>query len=170
VAGGLNGGLDEDPIAVLYIRVFHEGHAAEAGHGDRDDSCIVFKLKEIRAIATSARRRFIGIERLDIADGALETGVAQMISGRIAQNILDLRWLDRLRRRRDESETDKSRDDPGGHVHQRYHARIVALFAQTLEPVNAVVSTFLILVVNVSVQIMGDSYVASAAFIGWPEL
>jgi hypothetical protein len=107
---------------------------------------------------------------LDIADGALETGVAQMISGRIAQNILDLRWLDRLRRRWDESETDKSRDDPGGHVYQRYHARIVALFKQVLAPVNAVVFTFLILVVNVSVQIMGDSYVASAAFIGWPEL
>jgi hypothetical protein len=44
---------------------------------------------------------------------------------------LDLRWLDRLRRRRDESETD-SRGAPGDHVHQRYHARIVALFSEIL--------------------------------------
>ena len=45
MAGCLNGGLDEDPIAVLHIGVFHDWHAAEARHRDRDDAGIVFELE-----------------------------------------------------------------------------------------------------------------------------
>ena len=71
MAGRLNSGLDEDPIAVLHVGVLHERHAAEAGYGDGDDAGIILKLEQIRPIANGAGRCFIRVERLDIANRSL---------------------------------------------------------------------------------------------------
>ena len=71
MAGCLNGGFDEDPIAVLHIGVFHERHAAEAGHRDGDDAGIILKLEQISPIANGAGRCFIRVQRLDVPNRSL---------------------------------------------------------------------------------------------------
>ena len=71
MTGCLDGGFDEDSIAVLHAGVFHERYAAEAGHRDSDDAGVILKLEQISPIANGAGRCLIRVECLDIANRSL---------------------------------------------------------------------------------------------------